>query len=222
MKNLKLGILVVLALFALVSVASAVPATITLEHRTFPNIPFSFIKAVTANGDEDVPIGTYNGWCIGFTVVGLGSGMTYHAIDSRADLSGTPAYIQSTQWNMVNWILNHPNADWRITQAALWKVDGGSGVAYPDDAAYSGYVAGYDHAAFDAYMAQVITHGSFVPSHPGEKYAVILWKTYGGQPLIIPAIIPDIPSPEFPTVAIPVGMLVSVAGVVLYLKNREE
>lgn len=217
MKKLKIGILIVIAMLALVSVASAIPATITLSSRVSPNGPDSYIRPVTVNGDMDVPVGAYDGWCVGFTIIGLGSGWKYNAVDSRGDLSTLPLYIQSTQWDKVNWIINNPASDWRITQAAIWKVDGGFDKDYPSDK----FTAGYNEADFTAYMTQVNANAGYNPTEPGEYYSVILYKSTG-QPLIIPAKIPTIPSPEFPTVALPIAMMISVLGVVYYIRTREE
>lgn len=229
MKKMKLGILVFVAVLALVAVASAIPATITVENRAIPG-PNSYVVMDTTNGDFDLPIGTYDGWCAGKGIAGL-TGYTYLTADSRNDLSGLPLWISSTQWNKVNWILNNPAADWRINQAAIWKVDGGSSEQYPSAKWVrpdTVEVGGYSHTAFDTYMLSVNAHGTYVPTEVGDKYGVILYKLKAdqrspdGQPLLIPATIPEIPSPEFPTIALPVGMIISMVGIVYTLRTKKE
>ena len=107
----------------------------------------------------------------------------------------------------------------------MWKVDGGSGETYPSDF----YTDGYDHGEFNTYMGLVNAQGAFVPTNPGQKYAVILVKDYYEndvhkiwQPILIPGTIPSIPTPEFPTLALPVAMLIGVVGAVQYVRARKE
>jgi hypothetical protein len=71
-----------------------------------------------------------------------------------------------------------------------------------------------------------------VPSQPNEWYAVILVKDYYtsagvhivGQPILIRVQIPpeDEQVPEFPTLALPVALLVGIAGAVEYIRTKKE
>lgn len=224
MRKMKLGIFAVIAVLALVSVTSAFPSSITTSSVTYPN-PDSYFAVVTVTGDSDVPAGTYDGMCVGYTIHGVTSSGTWKAWDSRKANINTvlPTYVNTVNWNKMNWIANNPAADWRITQAAVWKLDGASAIAYPTD---NNLVKAteYNHADFNAYMAQVNAQGSFVPT-VGDLYVVILTRSDAtgkamSQPILIPAEVPSIPSPEFPTLALPVGMLVGMVGAVAYLRTK--
>lgn len=229
MRKMKLGILAVIAVLALVSVASAFPSSITTSLVKPPNAPDSYFKVVTATGDSDVPAGTYDGMCVGFTIQGVTSSGTWKATDSRLANPNAvlPDYVNTVNWNKMNWIVNNPAADWRITQAAIWKLDGASGIDYPSARYVMATGPGsYNNADFDTYMGLVNAQGSFVPT-VGDLYVVILTRSDAdgkplSQPILIPAEVPSIPSPEFPTIALPVGMLVGMVGAVAYLRTKNE
>jgi hypothetical protein len=223
MKKMKFGILLAFAVIVLVSVASALPSSTTASVNVQSGP--SYFKITTATGDSELMAGPYDGWCSGFDIHGIGDQTKpYNVYDSRGDLSALPLYITTTNWNKVNWIINNPNPDWKITQAAIWKVDGGSGVDYPSDT----YTLGYSETEFLAYMELVKEQGGFVPT-TGQYYAAVFDKEYEkdgkiviGQPVIIPVFIPPINTPEFPTLALPMAMLIGVVGVVEYFRVKKE
>jgi hypothetical protein len=223
MRKMKYGILFAIALIALVSFASALPASTTASVYVQPAGP-SYFKITTATGDLELPAAAYDGWCSGFEIHGIkDQTKPYDVYDSRGDVSGLPLYISTTNWNKVNWIINNPNADWKITQAAIWKVDGGSGETYPSDY----YTGGYSETEFNTYMGLVNAQDSFVPEK-GQYYAAIMIKEYYendikviGQPVIVPTYIPP-EVPEFPTLALPIGMIIGLAGVIEYIREKKE
>ena len=59
------------------------------------------------------------------------------------------------------------------------------------------------------------------PRAGAPLYAVILYKP-GYQVIIIEANYPCDNTPEFPTLALPVAMLIGVVGAVQYIKTRKE
>jgi hypothetical protein len=229
MKKIKFGILIVIAMLALVSVASALPSTIDINGRPV-SITSSYFKinvvSVNPMGDTDIPLGTNRAMCMDFLTSGGNPLGTWKVYDTRTVNNGDlPAYfVHIPNWNKVNWIANHENADWRITQAAIWKLDGACvsdptpGDCYPA----FGYASGYSRAAFDAYWTQVQAQGSFVPTY-GEYYAALLIKEDSKvQPMAVRVYIPPNEVPEFPTLALPVALLVGIIGAVAYVRTKKE
>jgi hypothetical protein len=224
MRKMKIGILLALAILALVSVASALPASTTASVYVQTAGP-SYFKVTTATGDSELPAAAYDGWCAGLFIHGVKDQTKPYAVySSLGDVSTLPDYIKTTNWNKVNWILNNPNANWKITQAAMWKVEDGAGETYPSDY----YTAGYSESDFNDYMNLVNAQGTFVP---GEKqyFAAIMIKEFTdggvkviGQPVIVPTYIAPPTVPEFPTLALPIGMLIGLAGVVEYVREKKE
>jgi hypothetical protein len=210
MRKMKFGILLVFAVLALVSVASAaLPASVTATI-THPGPASYFDVDVTSGGNFDLPnANDYLGWCGSSELVGIGPGNVFTPYDSRGTL---PSGINTVQWNQVNYVINHKGtANAATIQALIWYYDGGI-IPW-------GTV---EVAKFNALKADADANPAYVPSVPGEKYAVILWKTTGVQPVFIEVPIPSIPTPEFPTLALPVAMLIGVVGAVQYVRARKE
>ena len=142
---MRIGIILVLAVFTLVSVASAVlptapgavSANINYRGNTLAG-PYWDVDVLV--GDTGVPIqlpaiNDYTGWCsdISHTI----GGSNPHSFTAYSDLqapSSLPVALQGVNWKAINWIINHPNPDWRITQAAIWHFDGWK----PTDGVYPG------------------------------------------------------------------------------------
>jgi hypothetical protein len=229
MKKMKFGILMVLAVLALVSVASALPDTIHISSRSIPYAGVSYFKlnvdSVSPAADDDIPLGDNAAMCMDYLTSGVPSG-TWKVWDTRtvnnADL---PLYFEHIpNWDKVNWIANNEHADWRITQAALWKLDGGCvDDATPEDCYPAfGPVSGYSHANFDAYWVQVQAVGAFTPTY-GEYYVALLTYVDGeAQPMSVTVYIPPTDVPEFPTLALPVALLVGIVGAVAYVRTKKE
>lgn len=231
MKKMKFGILMVLAVLALVSVASALPDTIQISSRAVSVTDSYFkvnVQSVNPLGDTDIPLGINRAMCMDFLTSGGNPLGSWYVWDTRtvnnADL---PAYFKFIpNWNKVNWIANNENADWRITQAAIWKLDGACvSDPTPEDCYPAfGYASGYSHAAFDAYWTQVngAAASSFVPTE-GQYYAALLTKVdQKVQPMAVRVYIPPNEVPEFPTLALPVALLVGIIGAVAYVRTKKE
>jgi hypothetical protein len=223
-KKLKFGILFVLAVLALVSVASAaLPTTVTANIQN-PGIASASYWGVTVTGHTgpgtDIPNMYYDGWC-GSVLAQIGNGgHTFNVYSSFAPPSGLP----TQDWRKVNWVLNHNNviqADPATLQAVFWYYDSGPYSWGTVDTVKMGQlIAGAD--------AAILADPNYMPA-VGEKYAVILWTTDHLQPIFIVQTVQNdsyppgpIPSPEFPTLALPVAMMIGVVGVVQYVKGRKE
>lgn len=225
-QKMKLGILLVVAVIALVSVASALPTSVDTDVSwPGPNSYFRVhILTTTPAGDADLPPGWYDGMCMDYNTVGIG-GNVYQVYDSRTvNPALLPLSIQTVNWKKVNWVANNLNTDWKITQAALWRLDGAGPTTYPENSVLGSAPSYLYHGALpinslDSYYPQI---AEFVPSQPHEWYAVILVD--GLQTIVIRVEIPEDEhqAPEFPTLALPVAMLIGVAGAVEYIRTKKE
>jgi hypothetical protein len=212
MRKMKFGFLLVFAVLILVATASA--ALPTSLHAVISN-PYGTtsywdvnVDSITPAAGSDISTKEYIGWCADSTT-GIYSGSHTFLVYSSLTPASNPV---SMQWNAVNWILNNKGkADMYTVQAALWHYDGGPYIWGSIDATeYARLIAGGDAAIAS----------NFVPGD-GQVYAVALYER-GTQPIIIEVPVPTIPSPEFPTLAAPIGMLIGVVGAAQYIKTRKE
>lgn len=230
MSRSKLSILITLAILALVAVASAalpVSVTATMTHTVPYNLaPYEnsgpyWIVDITAGGNEALPNGIYDGYCADGTVTTtvdiVNSPATYPLYDSRTPAL-LPADVHSANWNKINYVLNNKQgADDKTLQALFWYYSG-SLTHQP------GFV--YDHAKFNLIKADADANGgSYVPT-VGQHYAVILWNPEQVQLAFIEAIVPTTPGPnpvpEFPSLALPIAMMLGIVFVVHVVKGREK
>ena len=126
--------------------------------------------------------------------------------------------LLNSAYHKVNYVLNHDQgANAATLQQVFWHYDGGSYAWNPDAP-----LGPFDGNLYATIIADADTNGgSYVPG-PGNDYAVILWSARTAQPVFIKLPIPEIPSPEFPTIALPVAMLIGLVGVVQYVRSRKE
>jgi hypothetical protein len=85
----------------------------------------------------------------------------------------------------------------------------------------------YDQAKFDLIKADANTNGgSYVPTVAGQHYAVILWNPEQDQLAFIEAVVPTTPGPnpvpEFPSLALPIAMMLGLVFIVHVAKGREK
>jgi hypothetical protein len=213
MRKLKVGILLLVVLLAMVSVASAaLPSSVTAT-LTFPGSS-SYYEVYVSSGGLEIPTGAYIGWCADSETYGVVSPATYVPYDSRVE---APSGMHYVDWKRVNYIINHDDGYMKGSiQRAVWYYDGG-GTSWPD-ADGGAYTDAEVKALTDAADAMP---SDYVPSSPGEVYAVILWNNANVQPIFIEVPIgSDVP--EFPTLAVPVGMLIGLVGVVEVVRTRKE
>jgi hypothetical protein len=208
MRKMKFGILLVFAVLALVSVASAsLPSEVTATIG-YPG-PQSYWNVDVTIGGGDIPaVNGYIGWCAD-SLTGLGEGTRIFQVYSS--LGAMPEGFPTINWNKVNYVINHKDgADKYTIQAVIWHYDGGP------------HVWGtYDVAKYNALIAAADANPAYVPG-PGDLYSVILWNLRSAQPIFIELPVPEIPAPEFPTLALPVAMLIGVVGAVQYVRARKE
>jgi len=221
MKGQKLGLLIFVAILALVTVASAalpasVTATITHPDPYVSTTPY-WIVDITAGGNADLPDGLYDGYCADGTSTMITT-TEFPLYDSRYPAS-LPLGIQSADWNKINYILNNQQgADEKTLQALFWWYSNSLFAQLPFD---------YDQAKFDAIRADANANGgSFVPTAAGQRYAVIVWNPAQVQLAFIDTVVPTIPGPEpvpeFPTLALPVAMMLGFVFIVYVVKGRNE
>jgi hypothetical protein len=214
MKNMKFGILLVIAVLALVSVVSAaLPAQVTADI-TYPGSA-SYWNVDVTSGGGDIPAAGYAGWC-GSSTNGIGQG--HYTFDVYSSLGSLPALLPPMDWNKVNYVINHDQgANAATLQQVFWHYDSGYYFWNPNAP-----LGPFDQNKYDAIIADAeLNGGSYVPG-PGNDYAVILWSSRNAQPVFIQLPIPEIPSPEFPTIALPVAMLIGLVGAVQYVRSRKE
>ena len=228
LKKLRLGILLFIALVALVSLASADTATLTFQHTTTPG---AYWDIDVSSGSTLLPPGLdYPGWCANMNIpVSSGTTWVFTVFDSRNTASygaSWPSTIPNNQqaWNKINYVINHRTtslgtADWKTVQAVIWYY-----LNYGPP--FHGSIAGYDEAQYAKLIENADPHGDYKP-YCKEVFAVVLYKD-GIQGIVAQVTVPTLgctnppPNvPEFPTVALPAGMLVGMVGLVYYVRGRE-
>jgi hypothetical protein len=217
MRKMQLGILLVVAVITLVSVASAaLPASVTavIGH---PGPQSYWDVDVTNGGNVDLPtMNDYVGWCAD-SKTGLGPGTFSFKVYSSLSPGSLPSGFPTVQWNKVNYVINHKgSADKFTVQAVIWHYDGGYHNWGPLN-----QVQMESSADYLALVAAADANPTYVPV-AGENYAVILWSRTNAQPVFIEVPVPPPSIPEFPTLALPVAMLIGVVGAVQLFKTRKE
>ena len=210
MRKMKLEILLLAAIIALVSVASAaLPSQVTATIAS-PG-PSSYWDVNVLIGGGEIPANQYLGWCSD-TGSGIGAGTS--TFDVYSSLGTIPSGMPPMDWRAANWIINNKGtADKFTVQAAIWHFDGSPHTwGIVDTVEYDRLITG----------AAAASAAGYVPTL-NEKYLAILWNPRDpGQPVAIEIPVPGIPSPEFPTLALPVGLIIGLAGMVEYIKTRKE
>jgi len=233
MRKMKFGIMILVALIALISVASAaLPAGVSATMHS-PNAPNAYwaVDILAPGVNPEVPYNEpapgYDGYCIDPNHY-LSSGTTY-AFTAYSSLDGSYEAAHPTAptavWNKVNYILNNdpttadPSKKWVLRQAAIWHYDGMMGQAYPT----GGGLPSYSQTEYNTYIGEIdtaITNGWTLPLCDAN-YAVILYQE-NKQVVIIPVPLERCEnSPEFPSLALPVGMLIGMVGIVQFMRTRE-
>ena len=222
MRKMKFGILIVFAVLVLVSVASAaLPSQVTATIAK-PGSASYFGVDVTTGGGE-ISVAYHDGWCensqtFSDSFIGIST-----VFDVYSSLGGIPATMPYADWNKINYVINDNiqnshGANAATLQSVFWYFDGGEIGWNP-----GGALGTVDPTIRQALIDDADTYGgAYIPSVLGEYYAVVLWSDINVQPLFIVLPIPDIPVPEFPSLALPVAMLIGVVGAVQYFRARKE
>jgi hypothetical protein len=220
MRKTSFGVILVVSLLALVSVVSAgLPSTATGSvvsgSTSYLDITFSSTNPLPSDMQYNR---AYPGWSLDSTSEILPDANTFQIYSS---LGTIPATIPAVDWNKINYIINNKGtADKYAIQAAIWH--------YGENAIPADFPV-FDQQECDKLIAAADTNGeNFVPTS-GQKYAVILNVPVSGsnapkgtQFIIVELPFPSIPAPEFPSLALPVGMMLGIAGSVYYIKGRNE
>ena len=212
-----------MAIFALVSLGAAHAncPNITVPPPGQPaasmvvqdNFPISYVQVTLANlpPGYGVTNGMYRGWCVEF-LAQLNAGTTYNVTlhDSYGSL---PSRLQSTNWDMVNYIINHKLGNADDVQTAIWHFIGGP--VSPSNARYFP-----PSATAQAIIANALANGEgFVPTQSGQVTAVIADPGAGVQILIVevavgfnrpPVAGPDtVTTPRNVALAVPLSLLLT-------------
>jgi hypothetical protein len=221
MRRNSFRVILVLSLLALVSVVSAgLPSVATGNvisgSTSYWDITFSSTNPLPSGMQYNR---AYPGWSLDSTSEISPDANTFQIYSS---LVPVPATIPAVNWNKINYIINNKGtADKYAIQAAIWHYGGN---AIPQD-----YPA-FDQQECDKLIAAADTNGeTFVPTTE-QKYVVILYAPVSGSNtlkemyrlIIVELPFPFIPAPEFPSLALPVGMMLGIAGSVYYIKGRNE
>ena len=225
MRKMKFGILLVFAVLALVSVASALP-TQAVGSITHPG-PSSYwdvdIVSTTPGGDLDLPVAPdYVGWCadVGTGIDPINNPFTFDVYSSLVPPSQVPA-IPTANWKNINWVLNNKGGyNWKTIQMVIWHFDGQSSEPYPWHSSM-GTLTQALKDEYDTLKPVADTHGAFTPSCR-DKYAIILYDVTKAQPIFVEGTTTCTETPEFPNLALPVGMMVGLIGAVYVIKGREK
>jgi hypothetical protein len=227
LKTYKLGILFVLAILTLVSVGAASPIDGSVTHLGTN----SYFDLSVNPGDLVVPTGSYTDtWCVdngGGNYINPGQVYTFNVISSLTNPQFS--YLaRPIHWQEINYLLNN-HATWFLTsteiQDVIWHYDG---LPLTNPGGNVGLAIG----AIDTFL---LAHPGWTPPCSNGVYAVLLDadETVDAPPvsgthiqLIFverPYTCPDpgIPAPEFPTLALPVAMIVGMLGLVYTVRNRE-
>jgi hypothetical protein len=215
------GMFLIISLLALVTVVSAgLPTTaggrITDGSTSYWDLTFSSTNPVPSDIQYNR---MYPGWSLDSVSDISPDAATFQVYSSLGPL---PATLPAIEWNKINYMLNNKGTYNKYAlQAAIWHY---SGTEIP-----SGFPS-FDQKECDKIIAAADLHGEhFVPT-TGQKYAVILYAPVtsskdlkGTYQLIVAELpFPSIPAPEFPSLALPVGMVLGIAGSVYFIKGRKE
>lgn len=212
MRKSTLNAIFFIALIGLVAVASAaLPAQVTANIAHPGTLPAYWTVDITSGGNVDLPNSPplYPGWCSD-SIHSITTGT--HTFDVYSSLEPNPAPISPLNWQKINYVMNHKGAATKYDiQAVIWYYDGGP---YPWGSPNPSTVSALITAA-DTYLA---AHPGYAPG-PGDVYGVVLWSGERAQSIVIEVPIPY-SSPEFPSLALPVGMVIGVV-FALYIAKRE-
>jgi hypothetical protein len=221
MRKTTINAILFIALIALVAVASAeLPDTVTatIEH---PGALLSsyWTVEIQSGGNTDLqnspPL--YVGWCADSQKY-IGNPHT-GTFDVYSSMSSNPSPISPANWKKINYVINHKPLfalNKYELQALIWKYDGGK----PKEGWWGSIDEDKVNAAMKITDDYIAANPTYTPS-PGEVYSVVLWSGENAQTIFIEVPIPYT-SPEFPSLALPVAMLLGLVFTVYSIKKRED
>jgi hypothetical protein len=209
MKKYTLGILLFVVILAMVSAVSAFPSTVTATVSQPGPHPSYFDIKITSSADPLLPTGTYVGWCSDsqhhINVPFTGTFTAYSTLLTNPVPAGQPE-----NWYKVNYIINNDaGKDFHSIQAAFWHYDGGP---------FTGWT--FNAADYTTLTTAADLNPGFVPGC-GQRYAVALIRE-GTQTIFLETTKTCENVPEFPSMALPVALLIGCIGVVYFVKTTRE
>jgi hypothetical protein len=184
----------------------------------------AYINVQLSNIDPgyDIENGDYWGWCVDaddiiYYPVNYNNCRLYSSYDNEV-----PNYVAVDDWDKINYIVNqfrdgaYSGATYKEVQAAIWYFT-------PRDHDVSYYVAdaewtiGWD--LYDDIVADANANGDGF--FPGYNDVVGIVCDNGECVQVVFVELVFTPVPEFPVLAVPVGLLVGMVGVVAMIKGRE-
>jgi hypothetical protein len=207
---------VLVGLVALVSVASAALPTTVMGVASYPNGISYLSFNLKSGGNSALPDSPplYTGWCIN-SGAALKNDLpeTWNVYSS---LGVVPPSIQTENWGAINYVINHQGSyNQYVVQSAIWRFGGSSELDYQ----YPGHIAP-NVTDVNNLVNLGIANEHWVPG-PGDLYAVVLFSGANDQPVIIQVPNPP-PVPEFPTLGLPVAMLLGMVFTIYVVKRRNE
>lgn len=201
---------IVLGILALVSVVSAeLPATVDAVVAG-PGTDSYVDVTILSGGNSELTLGLHPGW-YNAPVEMLGNEPQTFSVYSSLD--SNPTSISAKNWNKINYILNNKDgANAATIQAAISFYDGKESTR-PD--------ASIDQEKLSALKAAADENADSFILDPSDIYAVILWDQESAQAIIVEVPAQSVPVPEFPTLALPVAMMLGVVFTVHVVKGRE-
>jgi hypothetical protein len=224
LRKYRFGIFMVIALLAMVSVVSAdLPSVVHGYVTQSGSEPSYFDVQIDSGGSGELLNGLHHyGWCsdsdpINLHYIYLNQHYDFH-VESSLPYHTT---IPGVNWQAVNYVINtYKGLDKYTLQRLIWSYDGPGPYSWgsPDMTAVTNA-----RIATNAYLE---AHPDWVPRcDQQQSYAVILKADGVVQQIFIelPVSCPDpgIPVPEFPTFALPAGMIIGLVGLVYFVKGRE-
>jgi hypothetical protein len=172
-----------------------------------------------------VPETTYNDvWC-GDISATLPANVAYDFLVTPTNTYPAPITVPGVQWQKVNYVLNNRLAttgpgsmDMYTVQQIFWQYDGG---AYSWGSPNSTQVTQKQGEA----TTWLNAHPTWYPKFCGEHYAVALKAANHQQIFIdlpVTKCINPPPTPEFPSMALPMGMIVGLVGLVYIIRGRQD
>lgn len=201
---------IVLGLLLLVSVASAeLPQTVDAVVAGSGTESYVDVT-ILSGGNSELTLGLHPGW-YDAPVEMLRS--EPHTFAVYSSLDSNPMSISAKNWKKINYILNNKNgANAATIQAAISFYDGKESTR-PD--------ASIDQDKLAALKAAADENADAFILNPSDLYAVILWDANSAQAIIVEVPVQSVPVPEFPTLALPVAMMLGVVFTVHVVKGRE-
>ncbi|MDG6257815.1 MAG: hypothetical protein QCH35_09515 [Methanomicrobiaceae archaeon] len=221
---------IALAVLALTGTASAYDPLglnlpddpVTLRITSLGGDAYINVQLSNIDAGYDIENGEYPGWCAD------ADDFIYYPVDYNSCTlfssydDAVPNYVAVDDWDRINYIVNqfrdgeYPDATYQEVQAAIWYFT-------PRDHEVSQYVADAGWTINEGIYQDIVddadTNGDgFFPGY-NDVVGIVCDNGQCVQVVFVELIFT--PVPEFPVLAVPVGLLVGMVGVVAMVKGRE-